>query len=240
MNQDSIDISNNKAISLQMVEIPQGQITLRDDRIKHIWTANIQPFLMAKYLVTQDLYLEITQDSPSTFKGNKTMIKLEKFDNTDFERLIKWADNEEMLVQFSGPIFKFPLTTEQLDNYLKEENRIPFKVIDTESKEVLGHAEIYQSEDNLAKLCRILIGDAKFRGKGIGEKIVNLLVQYSFEELNVEKVELNVYDWNKQAIKCYEKSGFVINPDKISEIIVQEEVWISLNMIVTKDNWKIN
>lgn len=168
------------------------------------------------------------------------MIKLEKFDKTDFERLIIWADSEEMLVQFSGPIFKYPLTTEQLENYLKEENSIPFKVVDTESKEVIGHAEIYKSENNLAKLCRILIGDKKYRGKGIGEKTGNLLVKYSFEELKVEKVELNVYDWNTQAIKCYEKSGFAINPDKISQITVQENVWISLNMIITKDNWKIN
>jgi RimJ/RimL family protein N-acetyltransferase len=171
---------------------------------------------------------------------NKTMIKLEKFNNTDFERLITWADNEEMLVQFSGPIFKFPLTTKQLEDYVKEENRLPFKVIDTASEEVIGHAEIYKSEDNLAKLCRILIGEEKYRGKGIGEKIVNLLVKYSFEKLNVEKVELNVYDWNKQAIKCYEKSGFAINPDKINKIIVQENIWISLNMTVNKTNWKIN
>lgn len=171
---------------------------------------------------------------------NKTMIKLEKFNNTDFERLITWVDNEEMLVQFSGPIFKFPLTTEQLEDYVKEKNRIPFKVIDTASEEVIGHAEIYKSEDNLAKLCRILIGEEKYRGKGIGEKIVNLLVKYSFEKLNVEKVELNVYDWNKQAIKCYEKSGFAINPDKINKIIVQENIWISLNMTVNKTNWKIN
>ncbi|MCV9926106.1 GNAT family N-acetyltransferase [Flavobacterium sp. LS1R49] len=168
------------------------------------------------------------------------MIKLEKFDNTDFEKLITWVDNEEMLVQFSGPIFKFPLTTEQLENYVKEENRIPFKVIDTKSKEVIGHAEIYQSEDNLAKLCRILIGEEKYRGKGIGEEIVNLLVHYSFEKLNVEQVELNVYDWNKQAIRCYEKSGFTINPDKLSEIIVQKNIWISINMTVNKTNWKIN
>jgi hypothetical protein len=35
MNQDSINISNNKIISLQMVEIPLGQITLRNDRIEH-------------------------------------------------------------------------------------------------------------------------------------------------------------------------------------------------------------
>jgi len=38
------------------------------------------------------------------------MITLEPFDREDFERLINWVDNEEILVQFGGPIFSFPLT----------------------------------------------------------------------------------------------------------------------------------
>ena len=168
------------------------------------------------------------------------MIKLAKFTNIDFERLINWAENEEMLVQFSGPIFKFPLTKQQLEKYLTDENCMPFKVINTETEEIIGHSEIYKSENNVAKLCRILVGDKKLRGKGIGEKIVNKLVEYCFEKLDVEKVELNVYDWNKSAIKCYEKSGFEINPNKISQIVVKGEIWISLNMILEKNSWKIN
>jgi formylglycine-generating enzyme required for sulfatase activity len=58
-----------------MVEIPGGEIILRDDRIKHTWEVKIQPFLLAKYPVTQDLYFEITQTSPSTFKGNKNPVE---------------------------------------------------------------------------------------------------------------------------------------------------------------------
>ena len=162
------------------------------------------------------------------------MIKLEKFTTQDFDRLINWIDNEEMLVQFSGPIFKFPLTNVQLENYITTENTFAFKVINLESNEVIGHCEIYKSENNTAKLCRILIGDERFRGKGIGVKIVNELVNYCFQSLNVESIELNVYDWNKSAIKCYEKSDFKINPNKISQIEVNGNIWISINMTLVK------
>lgn len=55
----------------QMVEIPSGEIELRDDRIKEKWTVRIEPFLLAKFPVTQDLYFEITKEMPSTFKGNR-------------------------------------------------------------------------------------------------------------------------------------------------------------------------
>ena len=136
------------------------------------------------------------------------MIKLEKFTEKDFERLISWIENEENLVQFSGPIFKFPLTKEQLKEYLYTENIISFKVINLDTNEIIGHSEIYKSEKNEVKLCRILIGEENQRGKGFGKKIINELVKYSFEKLNAEKVELNVYTSNTAAIALYRKAGF--------------------------------
>ncbi|PDS23369.1 GNAT family N-acetyltransferase [Flavobacterium branchiophilum] len=166
------------------------------------------------------------------------MIKLKKFTEQDFERLINWIDNEETLVQFSGPIFKFPLTKEQLNEYLYSENIISFKVKNLETNEIIGHSEIYKSENNEVKLCRILIGKESQRGKGFGKKIINELVKYSFEKLNAKKVELNVYDWNKYAIVCYEKTGFEMNPNKYSEIEVKGNKWISLNMILNKSKWE--
>lgn len=63
------------SISDQMVVIPGGEITLRDDRIKHQWNVVVQPFLLSKYLVTQDLYFVITKETPSTFKGTNKPVE---------------------------------------------------------------------------------------------------------------------------------------------------------------------
>lgn len=52
-----------------MVRVPQGEIRLRDDRKKTSWVANIQPFLMSKYLVTQEVYSGVTSSNPSAFQG---------------------------------------------------------------------------------------------------------------------------------------------------------------------------
>ena len=48
------------------------------------------------------------------------MIKLVQFENTDFDRLISWVYSEEFMIQFAGPIFTFPLTTEQLELYVSD------------------------------------------------------------------------------------------------------------------------
>ena len=58
-----------------MVAIPGGEIELRDDRIKQKWKVELKPFLLAKFPVTQELYFDITGESPATFKGNQKPVE---------------------------------------------------------------------------------------------------------------------------------------------------------------------
>lgn len=58
-----------------MVKIPAGNIELRDDRTNRKWTVSIEPFLLAKFAVTQHLYFEITDAKPSTFAGSQRPVE---------------------------------------------------------------------------------------------------------------------------------------------------------------------
>lgn len=71
MNTANTEISFISIINDQMVEIPEGEIELRDDRTKQKWTVRVNPFLLGKFPVTQELYFDITKEEPSTIKGNK-------------------------------------------------------------------------------------------------------------------------------------------------------------------------
>lgn len=164
------------------------------------------------------------------------MIKLKTFNKIDFKRLISWIDGEEELIQFAGPVFTFPLTKDQLENYLEDKKRFAYKVIETCSNQTIGHCEIYLT-DVSAKLCRILIGEKPFRGKGLGFELVNIMLGKCFNELNYSLAELNVYNWNTSAIKCYEKAGFAVNPEKLKTITVNDNVWKSINMTLAKKTW---
>lgn len=62
-------LSDISGIHNQMVQINAGSIELRDDRIKQKWTVEINPFWLSKFLVTQELYLDVTNEEPSTIKG---------------------------------------------------------------------------------------------------------------------------------------------------------------------------
>jgi formylglycine-generating enzyme required for sulfatase activity len=58
-----------------MVRIPLGEITLRDDRIKQSWKVEIQPFLLAKYPVTQAFYYDVMNENPSVFNGDENPVE---------------------------------------------------------------------------------------------------------------------------------------------------------------------
>lgn len=56
----------------------------------------------------------------------------------------------------------------------------------------------------------IFIGDAKYRGLGYGPEAMKLLMAYGFKMLNLNNIILKVFEFNKYAIKAYEKIGFQI------------------------------
>src|SRR5690606_38241813 len=69
MNLSKIGKTFTSTIMDQMVEIPSGNIELRDDRIKSSWVVDINSFMLAKFLVTQELYFDVVKEQLSTIKG---------------------------------------------------------------------------------------------------------------------------------------------------------------------------
>jgi len=55
----------------------------------------------------------------------------------------------------------------------------------------------------------IAIGDADDRGRGYGTDALRALVNFAFGQLRLERIQLEVYDYNEGARRVYERSGFV-------------------------------
>jgi RimJ/RimL family protein N-acetyltransferase len=165
------------------------------------------------------------------------MVRLEKFTTSDFPQLLAWIDSYETLVQFAGAsTFEFPVTENQLQSYCDKTDRQIFKVIHLADNKNIGHAELLFLGEGKARICRVLIGDKNYRGLGIGQAIIEALVTKAYGELQMSYLELNVYDWNISAIKCYEKVGFRINLDEVKYSEFEGKKWKALNMIIEKVN----
>ena len=158
------------------------------------------------------------------------MIRLEPLTSNDFLRLINWIDSERELVQFAGPIFSYPLTEKQLTEYINKEGLTPKKIVDIESGEVIGHCEL-NFLNEFPRLSRILIGNKKYRGKGFGKRLVEIMVDEIQKIKPSEIIELRVFEQNINAVKLYEKMGFVIQPESSFGFRYNsKELWTNLYM----------
>jgi diamine N-acetyltransferase len=75
----------------------------------------------------------------------------------------------------------------------------------------------------------ILIGEKSYWNQGYGREATRLTLQHGFEDLNLHRIFLHVYDNNPRAIAAYKAAGFV------QEGILREAVYKNgkyLNIIV--------
>jgi RimJ/RimL family protein N-acetyltransferase len=165
------------------------------------------------------------------------MIRLERFEKVNYQELISWADSEEKLLQFAGSLFTYPLTAEQLDISLSNHNRIAFRVVENETNNAIGHCEALFSENSVI-VGRVLIGDEKQRGKGMGKQMIRLLLEYLFSKKETSVVVLYVFDWNTSAIKCYESTGFQVTPGIKLERKIKGDTWIAIQMTLDRNRWE--
>ncbi|MGV6943741.1 GNAT family N-acetyltransferase [Sphingobacterium kyonggiense] len=165
------------------------------------------------------------------------MIALKKFTSKDFKQLIQWVDSPKLLIQFAGPNFNFPLNEEQLEQHLKLPNRRHFVIYDSNRNEAIGHAEIQKIATHTGLICRVLLGNPGDRGKGFGKMLINELCHYGFEKCHFNSMELNVYEWNSNAIKCYESVGFKVTSYQEHLVNFNNEKWKILRMRLDKKNF---
>jgi RimJ/RimL family protein N-acetyltransferase len=174
------------------------------------------------------------------------MIRLEYFTKEDFAQLIRWISTEELLTNWSGSLFRFPLTDDSLDWYLEDTNDLRksdaliYKAIDGETGEVIGHISLggISRKNRSARISRVLVGDNAQRGKGICTEMIREVVRIGFEELNLHRISLGVYDFNHSAIRCYEKAGFVKEGVQRDILLHKNEFWSLLEMSILEDEWR--
>ena len=88
-----------------------------------------------------------------------------------------------------------------------EENAIIFSMIEKESNEFIGNIEIMEIKDNVGEM-GIAITPKK-QDKHYGQEAIKRFIEYAFNNLNLDGLELNVYNFNPRGIRCYEKVGFI-------------------------------
>ena len=86
-------------------------------------------------------------------------------------------------------------------------------------------------------LVAIALGERNYWGKGHGTDAMRVMLRYAFNELNLRRVGLIVFEYNPRAIRSYEKVGF-IHEGRIRGAMQREgQRWDWLYMSIMREEW---
>lgn len=172
------------------------------------------------------------------------MIELKYFEREDFQQLIDWINSPEFLLQWGGPGFDYPLNGTQLEKYIENANKdhtdtLVYKVMDHETGKTIGHISLgkIDRKNKSARIGKVLVGDRNTRGKGIGQQMMKEILNIAFDQLQLHRVSLGVFDFNVSAINCYEKVGFMKEGLLRDSRKNGDEYWSLWEMSILENEW---
>jgi RimJ/RimL family protein N-acetyltransferase len=82
------------------------------------------------------------------------------------------------------------------------------------------------------------IGEREYWGRGYGTDAMRLILRYAFSELNLQRVSLNVFEYNSRAIRSYEKIGFVHEGRQRGVLIRDGRRYDLVYMGILREEWQ--
>ena len=129
----------------------------------------------------------------------------------DAGKYTEWFNDLEVSVYLETISSVITLENEKkgIERITSSSNDYPFAIVDKKNNQLIGNCGLHrvnliQSTATLG----IFIGDKAYWSKGFGMEAVQLVLDFGFNILNLHNIMLQVFEYNKRGIKCYEKCGF--------------------------------
>ena len=177
--------------------------------------------------------------SENILTGN--LVRLTSVDKEkDAELWAKWnIDSDYTRLLDVGPSYLY--SQKQIETWLDEigDGESEFTIRSLADDKVIGDIGLGDF-DWMARSAwvGIGIGDPDYRGKGYGTDAMNILLRYAFQELNLHRVNLSVFEFNKRAIRSYEKCGYKYEGTIREFIYKDDQRWDIWNMGILQTEWK--
>lgn len=174
-------------------------------------------------------------------------LQLEPLTLADLGKLQGWIPDEEFLIQWAGPAFRYPLDRKQLERHWRSSQgerpaRRIYKALPPGSPVMAGSVELNRIDrrNGSASLSRAIIGDPAFRGRGAGKAMIDAVLSEAFNGLKLHRVELIVFDHNDRALNCYKRAGFKAEGLLRDYRLVKGRYWSAYIMSILEHEWRHN
>lgn len=152
-------------------------------------------------------------------------IKLRALEPEDLEFLFRIENDTNFWevshtqVPFSKYLLKQYLENVHLDIY--ESKQLRLMIVEKDSGKSLGMIDLFDFNPQHHRAGIGIVIDSKSQGNGFALEALQVLIQYSFSQLNLHQLFANITPDNERSISLFEKCGFI----KVGE----KQDWLYIN-----------
>ncbi|SKC82182.1 GNAT family N-acetyltransferase [Maledivibacter halophilus] len=171
-------------------------------------------------------------------------VRLREYRKEDIEKAQKYMNDPEMR-RLLHPGIPYLYTFEDEEKWFNElsanKDVYNFAIETIKDKKYIGGCGLNKIDwKNSVAVVGIFIGDKEYWGKGYGTDAMKILIKFVFEQMNINKIKLNVFSFNQRAIKSYEKCGFRKEGILRQEIYRDGRYYDDIIMGILREEYNIN
>jgi RimJ/RimL family protein N-acetyltransferase len=142
------------------------------------------------------------------------LTRLRSIEAKDIDCYLGWINQPELARLITGSIMPTsrPYMVKALETPMGFPGQNLFFAIELLSEEkLIGFCFLknFHPVHRFVELEQFFIGEKKFRQNGHGRDAMDVVLDYSFTELNLNRLWLLIYLYNQGAVRFYEKCGFL-------------------------------
>lgn len=172
-------------------------------------------------------------------------VHLRSFELSDLDEIMKYWNRME-LRKLVGSVDMGPVSRSQEEEWIKdtwrqrqEKKAFTFAVELNQDTKLIGGTGLsnFNWTSRSAEV-GISIYDPEYWGKGYGAETLELILDFAFRDLNMNRVELEVFDFNKRAYRCYLKVGFKEVGRKRKSCFIEGKYYDAILMDILREEWQ--
>lgn len=166
-------------------------------------------------------------------------LTLKPLDETDTENIVIWRNKKEII----DNLFSIGGITKEghlkwYEKYLNSKERLEFVIIKNEDNNKIGTIGL-SNIDNINQKAEygIILGELDEWGKGYAKEASECIIEYGFNQLDLQKIYLKVFNDNLTAINLYKKLGFLEEGILRRDVLKEGEFKDVMMMSILKGEW---
>jgi [ribosomal protein S5]-alanine N-acetyltransferase len=174
-----------------------------------------------------------------TIKSKNLLLR--EIRETDKKERCKYGNDPYVMQMFGYDNKNNEMSDLEVEEWFSYMQSTDYGWIVEKDSQIIGQARLNRL-DEIDKNAAYSIGffSTEFCGKGLGVEITNLVLKFGFEQLKLHKVYLRVLEYNKNAVKCYQKCGFKIDGVLRENTFINGRWENDILMSILKDEYRNN